>query len=72
MDALLQHLELQPRTDCHEQLPVEDAAVRQLLPGGLDDLREVAGQRLGVARGQLDLVAVLEHETAEPVPLGFK
>ena len=35
----------------------------------VDDLGEVAGQRLGVAAGQLDLVAVLEHQAAEPVPL---
>ena len=39
--------------------------------GGLD-LREVPGQRLGVAAGQLDLVAVLEHQAAEPVPLGLE
>ena len=39
---------------------------------GRDHLGEVAGQRLGVAAGQLDLVAVLEHDAAEAVPLGLE
>ena len=36
---------------------------------GLDQLGEVARQRLGVAAGQLHLVAVAEHDAPEPVPL---
>ena len=35
----------------------------------VDDLGEVAGERLGVARGQLHLVAVAEDDAAEAVPL---
>ena len=53
----------------HEHLAVEHAPVGQLLAHRLDHLGEVAGQRLGVAAGQLDLVAVLEHQAAEAVPL---
>ena len=75
VDPLLEHLELEPLGpdgECHEQLAVEHAALGQLLAHRGDDLGEVAGQRLGVAAGQLDLVAVLEHQAAEPVPLGLE
>ena len=56
----------------HEELAVEHAALGQLLPDRRDDLGEVAGQRLGVAAGQLDLVAVAEDDAAEAVPLGLE
>ena len=38
----------------------------------VDHLGEVAGQRPVVAAAQLDLVAVAEHQAAEPVPLGLE
>ncbi len=38
----------------------------------VDHLGEVARQRLGVARGQLHLVTVLEDQASEPVPLGLE
>jgi hypothetical protein len=72
VDPLLQHLELQPRPLGDEQLAVEHAPAGQLLERSGDDLGEVAGQRLGVAARQLDLVAVLEYQAAEPVPLGLE
>ena len=55
-----------------EELAVEHAPLGQLLLDRRDDLGEVAGQRLGVAAGQLDLVAVAEHDAAEAVPLGLE
>ena len=52
--------------------PSSDAPLGQGRLHRLDDLGEVAGQRLGVAAGQLDLVAVAEHEAPEAVPLGLE
>ena len=69
MEAVLEHLELEAVADGHEDLAVQDAAVGELLAHRRRDLGEVAGERLGVARRQLDLVAVLEDDAAEPVPL---
>ena len=71
VDPLLEHLELQPVADRHEHLAVEHAPLRQLPLDRLDQLGEVARQRLGVAAGQLHLVAVAEHDAPEPVPLRF-
>ena len=45
-----------------EDLAVEHAPLGQRRLHRLDDLGEVAGQRLGVAAGQLDLVAVAEDD----------
>ena len=72
VDPLLQPLELEPVTDGHEDLAVEHAPLGQGRLHRLDDLGEVAGQRLGVAAGELDLVAVAEHDAAEAVPLGLE
>ena len=72
VDPLLEHLELQPVTDRHEHLAVEHAPLGQLPLDRLDQLGEVARQRLGVAAGQLHLVAVAEDDAAEPVPLGLE
>ena len=72
VDPLLEHLELQPVADRHEQLAVEHAPLGQLPLDRLDQLGEVARQRLGVAAGQLHLVAVAEDDAAEPVPLGLE
>ena len=69
VDPLLQHLELEPVADGDEHLAVEHHPLRQLPLDRLDQLGEVARQRLGVAAGQLHLVAVAEHDAPEPVPL---
>ena len=71
MDPLLQHLELQPVADHHHDLAVDHAPLRQVGLDRLDHLGEVAGHRLLVARADLDLVAVAEHDRAEAVPLGL-
>jgi hypothetical protein len=71
VDALLQPLELQPPAHRDDQLAVEHAALRQRPADGLHDLGEVAGHRPLVAAGELDLVAVAEHDAAEAVPLGL-
>ena len=41
----------------------------QRLPQRVEELGEVAGERALVAAGQLDVVAVAEHDAAEAVPL---
>ena len=73
VDPLLQGLELQPPAlgalEADEDLAVQHDAVGKLAAYGLDDLGEVARERLGVAARELDLVAVLEDQAAEPVPL---
>ena len=57
---------------CDDDLAVEHAALgkRRLERGG--ELREVAIERLQVARLDVDLVAVAEDEGAEAVPLRFE
>ena len=69
VDPLLQRLELQLGPGRHEQLAVEHHPLGQLSADCLDDLGEVAGQRFRVAAGELDLVAVAEHQAPKPVPL---
>jgi hypothetical protein len=56
----------------HHDLGVDDAAGGQLPLDGVDELGEVAGQRALVAAAQFHLVAVAEHDGAEPVPFGFE
>jgi hypothetical protein len=72
MDPLLQRLELQPLADRHEDLPVEHAPLGQLRQRRVLELGEVAGERLGVAAGELHIGAVAEHDRPEPVPLGLE
>ena len=77
VDPLLEDLELQPVTprritERHEHLTVEHAPLGQLPLDRLHQLGEVARQGLGVAAGQLHLVAVAEHDAAKPVPLGLE
>ena len=72
VDALLQHLELEPVADDDHDLAVDDAPFGQVGLDRLDDLGEVAGHRLLVARADLDLVAVAEDDRAEAVPLRFE
>ena len=45
VDALLQHLELEPFADHDHDLAVDDAAFGQVGFDGFDDLGEVAGHR---------------------------
>ena len=72
MDALLQHLELEPFTDYHHDFTIDDAAFRQVRFYRFDDLGEVAGHRLPVPRADLHLVAVAEDDRSNAVPLGFE
>jgi hypothetical protein len=55
----------------HDDLAVDDAARRQVGEQWREQLGEVAVERALVTAGQLDLVAVAEHDTAEAVPLRF-
>ena len=61
----------QPAVAGDDDLAVEDAALGQGGPQRVGQLREVAVERLEVARLGEDLVAVAEHEGAEAVPLGL-
>jgi hypothetical protein len=74
VDALLERLELEPfaRGVWHDELAVHDAALGQVGLDRLDDLREIAGHRPRVPAADLDLVAISEHDRAEPVPLGLE
>ena len=74
VDLLAEHVEVELRNGArvvadHHQLAVDHDARRQLGLGLLDDLGKVPGHRLAAAAGQLDLVAVAEHDAAEAVPL---
>ena len=73
MDALLQGVEVEPGTvgHRHDDLAVDDATRRKLGADRVDQLREVPVERALVAAGQQDLVAVAEHDAAEPVPFRF-
>ena len=53
----------------HDDLAVDDAPLGERVEQHRDQLREVAVERALVAAGQLDLVAVAEHDAAEAVPL---
>ncbi len=69
MDALLQHLELEPIADHDDDLPVDHATLRHALLDRRDDFREVAGHRSLVARADLHLVSVAEHDRSKAIPL---
>ena len=71
MDPLLQGLEVELRAARQHDLAVDDAPLGQVLLHRRHDLREVAGERLLSAAGQLDLITVAEHDAAEAVPLGL-
>ena len=55
-----------------DDLAVEDAPLGQCGPERVGQLREVAVERLQVARLGVDLVAVAEDERPEAVPLGLE
>ena len=67
----LQRVEVETPLVRDDELAVEHDAVRQLFEQRLAQLGEVAQQRLLVARLEIELVAVAEHDAAEPVPLRF-
>jgi hypothetical protein len=74
VDAQQQRVPVQPpvgRVGDHD-LGVDHAAGGQVGLDGGDQLREVAGQRLLLAAPELHLLAVAEHDGAEPVPLGLE
>ena len=71
VDALLERPEVQPAVTGDHDLAVDDRARREVAPDGLDHLGEVAGHRPLLAAADLHLVAVAEHDRAEPVPLGL-
>jgi hypothetical protein len=71
MDPLLERLELEPFPGLirHHDLAVDDGSFGQVRLDRFDHLGEVAGHRSLVPAPDLDLVAVAEHDRAEPVPL---
>ena len=71
VDALLEGVEVEAAVDREDDLPVDDAARRQVLPQRLDELGEVPRHRALVAAAEFDLVPVLEDDGAEAVPFRF-
>ncbi len=68
MDAHLERFEVEPAVRRDHELAVEHAARRKLVEQRLAQLGEVAVERLRLAALQQQIVAVAEHEHAEPVP----
>ena len=69
MDALQQVVERKCAAGRHHDFAVEYERLRLELARRLDDLREVARERLAGLGLQLDLIAVAKHQTAKAVPL---
>ena len=69
MLAQLQRVEVEAALVRDDELAVEHDPVGELLEQRLAQLGEVAQQRLLVARLQIEVVAVAEHDAAEAVPL---
>ena len=69
MQPQLQGFEVEPMRPDDDDLPVEHAALRQHGLERLDQLRIVAGERLGVAALDEQVVAVTEDQCPEAVPL---
>ena len=69
MLAQLQRVEVETALVRDDELTVEHDPIGQLLEQAVAQLGEVAQQRLLVARLQVELVAVAEHDAAEAVPL---
>ena len=72
VDAQQERLEVERAVTRDDDLAVEHAALRERRPQRRGQLREVAVERLEVARLRVDLVAVAEDEGAEAVPLGLE
>ena len=71
VDPQGEQVEVEPVGGGDDELAVDDHPGRQRGPQRVEDLGEVPVEGTLVAARQLDLVAVAEHETAEPVPLGL-
>ena len=69
MLAQLQRVEVEAALVGDDELAVEHDPIGQLFEQRLAQLGEVAQQRLLVARLQIEVVAVAEHDAAEAVPL---
>src|ERR1051325_3598373 len=72
MESHLKRLEGKSGRRDDYDLAIEHAALRQLLGQDLDELGEVAIERLLVAALNEDLAVILEDECAEAVPLGLE
>ena len=69
MHAKLQGIEIEAMAGGNHNLPIEDAARRQLREQVLDQFGEIAVQRLLVAALDQHFVVVAEDQRAESVPL---
>src|SRR6476661_7818124 len=70
MDALQERVEVEAEvTGGDDDLAVDDATLGQGGAQRVEQLGEVAGERALVAAGQLEVVAVAEHDATEAVPL---
>src|SRR3990172_10912549 len=72
MDAQQERLEVEAVRPRDDDLPVDDAAVREVCLEGGRELREVAVERLQVAALDERLIAVAEDDRTETVPLGLE
>ena len=69
MDAQRQQVEVETALGRDHDLAVDHATLGQVGAQRLDELGEVARERLLVAAADLDVVAVAEDDGAEAVPL---
>ena len=69
MLAQLQRVEVETAFVRDDELAVEHDPIGQLFEQRLAQLGEVAQQRLLVARLEIEVVAVAEHDATEAVPL---
>ena len=69
VNTKLERFEIEPAVTRHDQLAVEYALFRELTPEMIDELGEIAVERLGVAALDHDLVAIAENEHPKSVPL---
>src|SRR3990172_297225 len=72
MDAQQERLEVEAVRTRDDDLPVDDAALREVCLQGGRELREVAVERLQVAALDERLIAVAEDDRTETVPLGLE
>jgi hypothetical protein len=71
VDALAQQVELLDAVHLHHDLPVQHHALLRHRRHLLGHVGEVAVHGLAAAALQVDLVAILEHQRPEAVPLGL-
>src|SRR5579884_2406256 len=72
MKAQLQSIEIERPISCDYDLAIENTARRQLPAQRIEQLREIAVQRLLITALQQDFVAVAKDQRAKPVPLRFE